>query len=169
MEKYGEVIDQDYNPIRDAIYPLFVQYFGNPLMSKSKDIDDYSMYICKIDALLGIEYRYIIAFVYHDKILPGTQIRLSKLPWLSLQTRTLKDEHNLPPHSYVPRRLSNLDKKIVLTYKDSEQYVYKAEGLPIIVTLLPKDSTKSKSMMEYNNTGTIVNALETYQTIISFE
>ena len=33
---------------------------------KLKNVDNYSMYIIKIHALLGIEYRYVIVFVYKD-------------------------------------------------------------------------------------------------------
>jgi len=165
MAHYGEVLDQSYDPSKDDIYPLFTQYFGNPLMTKLKNVEGCSMYIAKVHALLGIEYRYIIAIVYEDKIPLGTQVELKRLPWLSLQTRSLQEEHNIPFHSYIPRRSKQIDKKISLVHRDAKQYTYTVEHLPLIVTLLPKTGTD----MEWNNSGTIVTALETYQTIISFK
>ncbi len=165
MAKYGEPLDNDYDPVRETVYPIFVEYFNNPLMSKLKDVDNYSVYICKIHALLGIEYRYLFVFVYPDNIPLGTQINLSKLYWVSLQTRSLQEEHTLQSHSYIPRRLKQMDRKIHIEYKDTEQYIYNVEQLPLVVTLLPK----TKNYMEYNDHGSLISAIETYQTIISFK
>jgi len=165
MARYGEIIDKEYDPAKDGIYALFTEYFGNPLMTKLKNVDQYSVYICKIHALLGIEYRYMILFVHQDKIPLGTQIPMGKLSWISLQTRALQEEHQIPYHSYRPRRLSGLEQKIHLVHKDPQQYVYHAEQLPLIITLLPK----TRNTMEYNDHGTLVVAIETYQTIISFK
>lgn len=165
MAQYGELLDEFYDPVKDSIYALFSSYFENPLMTKLKDVTGHSMYICKIHALLGIEFRYVIIFVYKDEVPFGTQIRLSNLPWLSLQTRSLQEEHNIPYHTYIPRRLQGLEQKISLIHKDFQQYKYKVENLPLIITLLPK----TKNDMEYNNNGTLVTAIETYHTIISFK
>jgi len=166
MANYGELLDNDYDPNKDMVYPLFVEYFNNPLMSKLKDTEQNSIYISRIHSLLGIEHRYLIVFVFKDRIPLGTQINLSKLPpWISLQTRTLQDEHQVPFHNYIPRRLNGLNQKIALTHKDENQYVYNVDQLPLIITLLPKTG----GSMEYSNSGQVVNALETYQTIVTFK
>jgi hypothetical protein len=163
MAAYGQPLNYGYDPTRDSIYPLFANYFENPRLFKIKDVGKYSMYMAKIHALLGVEFRYLIAFVPKNSLSSGDEKFLSQLEWESLQTRTLTDEHNLPYHSYNPRRLADLDKKIWLKEKDEHQYVYSVEELPIQIILLPR----SKSM-DYNPSGTVVPALETYHTLVNF-
>lgn len=156
------------DPIRDNVYSLFVEYFTNPSMTKIKDVDDYSMYISKVYAILGIEYRYIIVFVPKDNKPFNTVDLLSNLKWVSLQTRSLTDNHSLSYHSYIPKRLASLDKKITLLRKDNNQYLYNVEALPITIILLPKNIEKNVNQ-EYSPSGTVVTAMETYQTIVTFK
>jgi hypothetical protein len=163
MASYGQPLNYGYDPARDSVYPLFTSYFENPRMFKIKDIGIYSMYMSKIHALLGVEFRYLIVFVPKNNLPNKDEKFLSQLEWESLQTRTLTDDHNLPYHSYTPRRMPELDKKIWLKNKDDTQYVYSVEQLPIQIILLPR----SKSV-DYNASGTIVPALETYQTLVNF-
>lgn len=163
MTEFGEVLD-DYNPVRETIYPLFTKYFDNPVLTKIKNVENYSVYMTKIHALLGIEFRYIIAFIHNDKKPIGTTAPLSSLYWETLQTRTLQDDHRIPVHTYIPHRAPYLDQKIKLIYQDDKQFKYTVEKLPLTVTLLPK----TKSNLEYNREGNMISALETYQTIISF-
>jgi hypothetical protein len=163
--EYGEIIDSSYDPNKNRIYPLFSDYFDNPLMNKIKEASsqtgEYSVYICKVHALLIVEFKYIICFVLKDDNPIGTAVRLSELRWVSLQTRTLKEEHNIPYHSYIPRQ-TKLNNKIALQNKFPTKYVYTCTDLPIIVTLLPNAKT------EYGNSGSVNIALNTYNTIINF-
>ena len=163
MAHYGEVIDSSYDPNQDKVYPLFIEYFGNLSMTKIKDIGEYSMYMAKIRCLLSTENRYVIIFVHNDKLPIGSTDNLSNFRWLNLQTRTLPEVHNIPAQTYRPRRLPSLMKKIELVSKTADSYCYKSADYPIQITLLPKKSGD----MEYQPKGTIVSALETYQTIIS--
>jgi hypothetical protein len=163
MSKYGEIIQYGYDPFKDNIYKLFVQYFGDPIMTKIKNIENYTMYICKIHAILGIEYRYLIIFTPQNNNPIGKTEKLSNLEWISFQTRTLQDDHDLQYHTYIPRRIPDLDKKIQLKDKTDTSYVYSVSELPIQIILLPK--TKD---MDYSQSGSVVSALETYQTLINF-
>lgn len=163
MAQYGEILDFNFDPIKETVYPLFIEYFNNPKMKKIKNIDTFSMYITKVYSLLGNEFRYIIAFVRKDNLDINKTVPLSELRWISLQTRTLEDNHNTEIHNYLPRRLSNLDKNIYLIKRDENQYLYNVKDIPITITLLPK--TKN---IEYSQNGTVVKAIETYQTIINF-
>lgn len=165
MAFYGERLNYGYDPVRDDIYPLFSQYFENPRMVKIKDIDNYSMYMIKIHALLIIEFRYLIVFVKKNNEPVGDAKFLSQLEWESLQTRTLTDEHDIPFHVYNPRRFSLLDKQISLRPNNKKKYVYDVENLPIEITLLPKTNVE----LEYHNSGNVINALESYQTLINFK
>lgn len=165
MAYYGEILESGYDPIKENIYSSFTRYFNDPVMTKMKDINGYSMYIAKTDSQLGIEHRYIIVFIPIDGANIGTSEKMSKLNWVSLQTRTLKDDHRLPIHGYFPQRLPELDKKITLTQKDNQQYRYTVKELPLNVVLLPVNGSRG---IEYNSSGSLVSALETYQTIVSF-
>ena len=167
---------QFYNPERDEIYSLLAKYFGNPEITKMKDVENYSMYICKIYAVLGIEFRYIIAFVLKDEFPVGNKTSLFDLPWISLQTRTLTDDHVLYQHTYIPSKFGKINSKIRLIMQDEKQYKYSVDNLPIFITLLPKQKTRNwermnenNASLEYSREGSLMGALETYQTIITFE
>jgi hypothetical protein len=163
MAHWGEVIDRTYNPRMDTVYRVFSEYFDNPTMTKLKDIDNYSMYISKIYCMLGIQHRYIYIFTYKDGNTIGHKDRLSHFNWISFQTRTVDDDHKLDSHNYIPRRLPGLNKKITLQKHDRNAYTYSVEDYPIVVTLLPV----RKEGMEYTASGTLLTALETYQTIVT--
>lgn len=166
MENYGEIFDRKFveNMEKEKIYPLFVKYFGNPIMTKLKNVNNHSMYCCKIQSMLGIEQRYLIIFKKIDKKEAGTKEYLSEINWECLQTRTLPEDYKIDIHTYIPERIPGLNKKIKLQEKTENLYIYEVENLPIIVSLLPK--TKN---IDYLNHGNVVNALETYQTIINWK
>lgn len=163
MANYGEMLDTGYDPFREKIYNIFCIYFNNPSLTKIKDINQFSMYAVKTNGMLGIEHRYIIVFVYKNNHHTGHEETLDNLYWVSIQTRTLTEEYKTRVHNYIPRKLPELDKKINLQHRDDKQYVYNVEDYPISITLIPK----SKSL-DYGNTGKIINAIETFQTIVNF-
>lgn len=170
MAYYGEALNYGYDPSRTHIYDAFTKYFNNPIMKKLKNVssnnsnNNYSMYISKINAHLGVEFRYLIVLVGDYQTDIGVEQYLSNLEWNCLQTRTLVDDHSLPLHTYFPKKIPELDKKIQLQTKDEKQYVYSVDEMPITISLL----VRKKTDLEYNNTGTIVSALETYQTLVYF-
>ena len=144
----------------EALYQAIVAYFGNPEMYKIKNINNYSMYICKIESHLLIEYKYLIVFVQEDVSEINSKVRLFDLKWVSLQTRVLPDEYDIPNFSYFPRRYTPLLNKITLSHKDQKGYKYMVEKYPVSVTILPMKS-------EPKQTGTLVEALESYNTILT--
>lgn len=165
MAKYGEFLDLGYDPYKEKIFEAFSQYFNNLQMTKIKDVENYSMYMAKIFSQLGIEYRYVIIFIVKDDKPIGSTQALSEMRWVTLQTRSLHDNHKLPNQTYIPRRQPSLMKKITLIKRDVTQYTYRCDDYPLLVTLLP---TKKDSTTEYNQTGSIVTALESYNTIVSW-
>jgi len=160
MAHYGQIIDIGYDPRKEEIYTIFGNYFNFPKMVKIKDVKNYSMYGVKINISLGIEFRYILAFVEKDLNQIGYSKDFKDLKWVVLQTRTLEDDYNIPIHDYIPRRLADLDSNIKLL---DTNYNYAVEKLPIKITLIPKSGGT-----EYHSSGTLLSAIETYQTIISF-
>lgn len=158
-----------YDPNKAYVYKILTEYFENPLMTKIKDVNDYSMYMTKINAMLGIEYHYIVLFVTKDDKPKGYVENMESLPWITLQTRTLSDNHDIQLHSYIPRRLTELSHKIRLQKYTERGYTYSVDSFPYLtITLLPLSKNKKSGAMDYTSEGSIVTALETYQTIVSF-
>ena len=161
---YGELL-QTYDPDTERLYAEFDTYFNHPKMRKIKDVNGHSMYMAKSYCLLSNECRYIVAFTKQDRLQAGSEQGLRELPWVSLQTRTLGDKHELPSHDYQPNRSSPLNKTITRVSQTRDSSVYSCEEFPLTVTLLHKEPNLP---MEYQDKGTIITALETYQTIITF-
>lgn len=163
MSQYGKILDPDFNMDRENLYPIFSNYFENPRLVKLKDVDKYSLYIVKINCYLNLEQRYLMLFIYKDDKPQGYIETMSKLKWICLQTRTLKEEYNVHTHTYLPRRLKNIDLPIQITSKNDKCYEYNVKDLPVKISLLLKDKDTY-----YSDTGNIVSALETYETIVTF-
>ena len=161
---YGEVL-YDFDPEKEYIYKLFDDYFNHPIMTKIKNINNCSMYMSKTYCLLTNECRYIVVFVYQDIMDNFRKEKLINLKWISLQTRTLSDQHSLPTHSYEVSNTNPLKKVLIKRIKvDKEASTYNCEKFPLTLSLL---HTKN-GFEEYSEHGNIVAALETYNTIIVF-
>jgi len=139
-----------------------VSYFNNPNMTKIKDIQTFSMYMSKTYCLLSKECRYLVAFTYRDNAPNGINRPLVDLEWVSFQTQTLTDNHELPPHSYQAQRAGPLTASIQRVSNTPNASTYSCADFPIVITLLHTD----KGVAEYQNSGTIIAALETYRTIL---
>jgi hypothetical protein len=163
MAEYGKIIDE-FASINEDIYKIFTDYFNNPIMVKTKNEEQFSIYVCKLYCLLNKDCRYIIVFTKIDTNKIGLEIQLKDLDWVSLQTRTLpSDEYdNISSHGYIPKEKGPLLAKINRIKKEEEASTYNCDDYPIIVTLL---HAKNKT---YQNRGTIIAALETWETIITF-
>lgn len=163
--EFAEVINSSYDPKKNEVFEYFVEYFNNPVMIKIKNVNDFSMYCVKIYALLGNAYRYLIALTERDFEEIGFEKHLKEIEWVSLQTRTLQEKHNVSTHSY-PKNLKQLNDKINVQTRTEDASTYKAEKLPLIITLL---NTRKNNTYQYSPIGTIASALETFQTIINFD
>jgi hypothetical protein len=161
---HGQLLDIEYNPNNNIIYKGFTDYFSNPIMTKIKNVHEYSMYLTKIHCLLTNIHRYIIVFVIKDVHSIGIKESLKNLYWKSLHTRGLEDVYNVPLHTYTPRHMKPLSSIINIVTRDKDKSVYKCEDLGLEVILLHKKN----QLHEYNDKGTIISSLETYNTIITF-
>ena len=164
--EFGQVINPEYDPSKNHIYESFTEYFGNPVLTKIKNVNNYSMYMCKIHSMLGNGFRYLILFADRDVDMFGNTKNMVDIEWISLQTRTLEDHHDLKSHTYNARNMHPLTQKITIQTQNENQSTYIAESFPIIVTLL---HTRKNNSFQYQPSGTIVSALETFQTIINFK
>jgi len=164
MSNYGEILD-DFNPIKDYLYSLFVNYFGNPTMTKIKNDAQFSMYAVKFFCLLSKECRYLILITSINSYSIGSVDEMKNLKWFSLQTRTLFEQYNCLTHSYSPSSSSPLNVVINRTNIQDDASTYSCVEFPIIITLL---HTSKKDKFSYQNSGTVIAALETFETIITF-
>jgi hypothetical protein len=161
MAHYGEMLDV-YEPGVEKIYQDIDEYFNHPMMVKIKDVDNYSMYMCKTYCLLSNKCRYLIAFVDRNGAQLLSPEKLSEMKWINFQTRTLEDQYQVPSHGYQPKMLGPLKALITRVSHDVKSSVYSCNDYPIKVTML-NDENKE----EYKERGNIIAALETYSTIIN--
>jgi hypothetical protein len=162
MAHYGHMLEP-YEPDKQFLYTSFQEYFENPLMTKIKNVDNFSMYMTKTYCLLSNECRYIIALVPLEPNSLGFKNNLSNLKWVSLQTRTLSQNHNIESHSYSARRGTKIDSEITRISDDEKCSTYKCEKFPITITLLHVKG----GIHEYQEKGSVITAIETYNTIIT--
>lgn len=165
MEKYGQLIDTQYDPSKHYIYKDFSDYFSNPVVTKIKNVHTYSVYMTRIHSMIGKDYRYLVLFLHHDNDPNGSQKNMAECEWISLQTRTLEDIHNLKHHSYEVKSTPTLSKKIQVTSRNEQHSTYRCDDYPITVTLL---HTRKNNKYQYQPIGTLISAIETFQTIIRF-
>lgn len=163
--EFAEVINPSYDPKKNEVFEAFVEYFNNPLMVKIKNVSNFSMYCVKIYAMLGNAYRYLIVLSEIDFEELGFKKHLKDIEWVSLQTRTLQEKHIVHTHSYPKNLKPPLNDKISVQSRTEDASTYKAENLPLVITLL---NTRKNNKHQYSPSGTIVSALETFQTIINF-
>ena len=167
MADYGEIID-DYNPHKETTYKMFTDYFKNPKMIRVKETDNFYVYLCKLYCLLNRECRFIIVFVEKNTSLQPVET-LDSLQWVSLQTRTFPDSEypNIDVvHGYQALSEGPLTALINKNNVTESSTSYVCDDIPILITLLHTEKNTKES---YQNRGTVIHALETFQTIITFE
>lgn len=162
MSKYAEFID-DIDFQKREIYDKFAYYFDNPEMTKTSVVEGNSVYAVKIRTGLMLDKKYILAIVPNDNSSVGARSKLSSLDWVSLQTRTLRDDLKTGQHSYSPKRDQIFSDKIELKSRDDKNSMYEHTVLKnIVISLLHTE----KMQTMYSNTGTLSAALETYKTVV---
>ena len=167
----GEFIDFE-NFDKEEIYNYIIEYYNNPILTKIKNDNLYSMYSCKLYCLLNNQCRYIVLFVPINKDISGSTKSLDNLKWISFQTRTLPNDiykkyinNDITVHSYEAVNDGPLLAVIKRIKQDKEYSKYNCETLPIEIILL---HTEKNTAETYQNSGTVIAALETFQTILSF-
>jgi hypothetical protein len=168
----GEIIDYMISSEKDEMYLLFCKYFSNPILTKYKNNEKYSLYGCKTFCLLSKECRYIIVTTLLNKVPLFSNQELKDLEWESIQTRTLGEESELSKllnkikvHSYIPKSEGELKAKISRINISDKASTYICESLPLTVTILHSSKNNADS---YQDKGSIISALETWQTIVTF-
>jgi hypothetical protein len=146
------------------LYELIDNYFESPVLQKTQNKNNSSIYMCKIKTLLASpEQRYLIATTSLDKNPIGIQIPLYNISWKSFQTRSLPIlDIKLPQHNYSPKNNQDYMIKVSVINRYEDHTDYNIDGYKSIVTLLHKN----KNLYEYPPNGNLAACLETYKTII---
>ena len=165
MAEYGFVLDQDLQFEKRKIYNLFINYFGNPLLTKIKDSEGISVYAAQSAAMLR-DMRYLIVLIETDNNPIGKRYKLSELPWKCLQTRTNQEEYNCESFTYMPNSKNPYDTRMLLKERKPTLTSYVNKDYKISLCLLHTDDS---TQYEYGDIGTLHSALETYQAIIQIE
>jgi hypothetical protein len=154
------------NPERDYIYQLISKYYDEPIMTKIKNVDSLSMYVCQLPCLLMNEKRYLIAIVHKDDHEFGYTQSLNTFRWISFQVRSLQEEsyQNIPIHQYKIKRDDRFMIGLTIKNRNQEISVYDSELGVFTVSLLHCKNQE----YEYPNEGNLVSALETYQTVLQW-
>lgn len=170
MSKYGILLANE----NEDLYRDISTYFNNPKLTKVKDstINDnhFSIYVCKISNCLLVNLcRYLVVMCKRDELPIGSIKSLRHIEWDIFQTRTLNSEYFGYPdinfHSYSNRQ--RLGYPIVRKNIMDDVSVYEMipEKYPIVIKLL---HTPKNTSLVYKDNGDLGAALETYETIITF-
>lgn len=166
MSEFAEWLD-NVGATKEDVRDEILKYFNYPKMSKWIDTETgHSVYKCKTQCWLNRECGFVVVFVPRDRNPAGTIERLANLEWDALQTIVLPAEGNerVPSVEYVPLREGLLTSTIERTKETPEASTYTCKELPIVVTL----TGEGKNGASWNDSGRIINALESYQTTITW-
>jgi hypothetical protein len=176
--EYAENIN-GYSPHKETVYKLIENYYDNPKMVKVEDIPDKnsinggnngkSIYACKIFSLLSVDNRYIIAITPKDDLPIGFMKYLKDIEWECFQTRSIRDyPHKFKnSHKYslnVAKKTGDYLAPFHVRSRTKDACEYVSNDLPLLITLL----NSGKSIYTFGNEGTLISALETFNTILTF-
>lgn len=154
---------------------LLAEYFDDPTMHlvKRSQQGDFCIYMVKSQGHFMNKTRYLIAIVpsstssssFLSSSIPPKTARLSTLAWSSFQTRSLQENHEIPSHSYMPKRRPGFDQKLLLVEREHDHTTYDCPDLPQIqVTLVHH---KTNQINDYPDEGKLNLALETFNTVLT--
>jgi len=171
MTENRMVVFLGYDPRRDFIYDTIAGYFQNPSMVKIPPREETGMdlFAVRVSSMLLKDRRFLFVLAPPDATMPfGTVQPLRSIQWEVLQARSVVDDDDLamlPVMKYDIRRDAFRDYRLIMDNGTEDWTSYRVQPLlPIRVHLLHR----KKGRHEYSTEGTIVAAIETYQTILSF-
>lgn len=165
MAEISYQYNNNYDLSKVGGYNLMSYYFDNPLMTKVKIIENgLSLYAVAIKSLLN-ENRYIIALVRNDINKIGEKVYMNNLEWENLQIRILSEEYpNINNVSYNVKKDTEFQQKINLIKRHDKTSEYIYPQFNFVITLINNDHNR----VNYANNPSFLSAIETYQTLISF-
>lgn len=156
-----------YN-VKLEIYKAITDIYKSFQMTKTSQFDSFGVYKARVECYVCSDIRYIVAVVENDNDPIGTIKPLTELNWISFQTRMTKDQNefkrfNMFARTYTLPPKSILNDRIKKIGETREKTVYETENLPLNVEILHISENDT-----FTDKGTIIAALELYQTVITF-
>ena len=163
MAEYGHTLDPNDSFPRMRVRNLMSNYFGDPELTKVEITDQgNSVYAARVDLVVNVS-RYLICICTGIELSIGARVRLSALPWHSLQTRQINDEISCGTFLYTPNGEAPFNSGLVLIERKKKMTLYNNLEFGFRVGLLHRDP---RSEYEYPDFGTLATALETYEAMI---
>lgn len=134
--------------------------FNDPLLRKTNEIKGLSIYKVSVkNMLIASQPHYIVAIVPRDMTPMFEVKRLSKLNWVSFQTRQVPknekdDDLENCPNCEIPSHHSSdvfLNDTITKISQTEDQVQYLSKTLPCSITLLPSGVNKVARFQENSN------------------
>jgi hypothetical protein len=165
------------NPVDEKAYirKAFNELYKGVIMTKTNEWNQepygiYGIYKARLNSYTMGDNNIIIAIVPEDDLPLGTRKLIDSLEWVSFQTRVMtnvkKDLNgfNLPIQNYMIKGDSILNDRIKAIKETNTKMVYSTSNLPLKVEILKinEDDTFSEE-------GSIISALEVFQTVITIE
>jgi hypothetical protein len=154
------------DPEKEYMYQLINRYYDSPTLLKIRNDQDFSMYGIQLPCFLLNEKRFLILLCPLDAFSKNSRRPMKDLRWISLQARSLNDEKmtELPMHHYQIKRENQYAVPLSIYHRSVKVSTYRLKSYPLEVSLLHLRSNE----FEYPSEGTLVSALETYQTILQW-
>lgn len=165
------VVFLGYDPRKQFVYDTLIRYFQDPVLYKIESRtpeDGTDVFAVRMESYLLKERRFLIVMVDTDPSIPyGHPRRLSELAWKVLQTRNITEEDEqldrLPSVHYDIYRDAFEGYGLHVDHCTDDVTSYEVRpSLPLKVHLLHR----KKGKFEYSDQGTILAAIETYQTLL---
>lgn len=151
---------------KENIYTLFVNYFDNITLTKVKQQENLGIWMARINSMLKKGYYYLIALNEDDEEKIGSTKNLEEIEWTCLQTKNLEEYHQIPVQGYTVKREDPFNSKIEINKRDKRFSEYKCSKFPSLkITLIHSKGIE----YEFANSGSINAAVETFNTLITFD
>ena len=149
---------------KEDVYGAFVDYYGDLKLRLIKVENGWSVYCCK--AYSGLNQQRYIFVIVPQRLSPGEEATLDQLDWVSFQTRTTDEVHQVPTHHlYLDDvRKKMMSDKITAVDRTKEETFYVTDSLPIKLRLL--HDLKKNNYLQYPDRAFLYQALDTYRCIV---
>jgi hypothetical protein len=156
----------------DAVRAAISEIYEGFILTKTQNSGSFGIYKAAIQSLTSGDTKYIAAIVFNDTHSPlGTMCPIEDLKWVSFQTRTTTNPRvefsgfPLKEQQYAIKRSNSiLWDKIKLATENDNKFIYIPDHLPLTVEIL-----KLKESDTFANEGTVISAIELYQTVLILE
>jgi hypothetical protein len=152
------------------VYGAFIDYYGDISLKKIKSENGYDVYATRVSSGLSL-FRYIFVISESNNnnsvtALDGETKTLNSINWISFQTRTTDENHNVPTITLMPsttrnEKLSDIVRSTERTTNDTK---YICDSLPIVLSLI--HDLKKKNVYQYPDACKLYQALETFNSVV---